>query len=318
MKPVVAILLLLTLGASSGPAQTPGSGLGLLGPDMPAAPAPVAVEEKGMPQPVEPEGDLPVPPQPGVEEVPLPPNSPTGLPPSALQGQPKHPDSPSEDEPVIPIAYDASRYESAWENNPFTRKVAAMAQPVVNWAQDWVLLSMYNNRGKVRVSIRNRQTSEVKRIGDGSAEKEFTLVKANFHRSRSEASAEISRGGETAIIKYDETMAPLTINNVSANTPAAANGQVRPGAMPAGQMPPGGVRPGAAPNPAMGMPQRPAGVPPQVQAAAQMQAMPFNAAAPNMLPQAAPGAATPPPISRRRQLIPAPIINPPPSAPTPP
>lgn len=252
------------------------------------------------------------------------------LPPPALDAaSPQSPDAPAAepagdhavepaDEPVIPIAFDAGRYAGAWDNNPFTRKVAAMAQPVVNWAQDWVLLSMYNNRGKVRVSIRNRQTNEIKRLGDDSNEQEFKLVKANFHRSRREASAEVAHGSENATIKFDENLAPLTINNVAAAAANAANNKLAPGnpqqqaaiqqqAMQAQQAAAARAAAQGQVNPAL---QRPAGA---------MQGQPQQPMPMGMLPPGAQSSdpssmapsTVPPPISRRRQLIPAPIINPP-------
>jgi hypothetical protein len=258
----------------------------------------------------------PLPPPPGVVVESPPSVDQTG---EAPQGELPDPGSGKEPprEPVIPVPYGPERYASAWDNNPFTRKVAAMAQPVVNWAQDWVLLSMYNNRGKVRVSIRNRQTSEIKRLGDGSSEQEYKLVKANFHRSRLEASAEVARGSETATIKYDENAAPLTINNTNAAGNNPANGQNKaagmPGAAP-GARPPG--IPAAAQNAALQAMQRQAGLPPGVT----MQPVNLGAAAPQVqgasVVPPSPSTVAPPPITRRRQLIPAPIINPSPAAPT--
>lgn len=235
------------------------------------------------------------------------------------------PPAAEEDGPAIPIAYDVSRYDSIWDKNPFTRKVAVIAQAKVDWGQDWALAGMFSHKGKVRVSIRNKQTNEFKRVTDEYKDgDEFKLVKANFNRSRKQASAEIEKSGDVATLKYDETSAPVTINNTA--RPAGGN---TPQGQPGGQTLPG--RPGGQPqitkplSPAangrvFNAPNLPGGV---VGQPGMVQGM-----APGMVGNPAtgiqggngqvmqPGVVNPnpasnvPTISRRRQLIPAPVVAP--------
>jgi hypothetical protein len=247
--------------------------------------------------------------------------------------------NPPEDEVAIPAPYDISRYQGTWEKNPFTLKTKAVAQATVNWAQDWALAGMYNYAGKIRVSIRNKQTSEFKHISNqGKPDDEFRFIDANFNRNRSEASAKIAKGTEEAELKYDDSTAaqPITINNTmrpaggtQGGVPPAGSGLNQGNPMAQGGVLNGGMgRPGqpALTRPAAGStngrvfnaPGLPNGV-----AAPQgnMQGSTTNGlqgASPTGVPMggglinagnpSAQGAVTPPTISRRRQLIPAPVI----------
>lgn len=222
------------------------------------------------------------------------------------------PDAPAEPPPaggaedaaeaVIPRAFDAARYKDTWAKNPFLLKTVAIAGPKVNFAQDWALSGMYKSvSGEIQVYIQNKQTSEVKRVtSKGDPTGEFRLIQANFNRNRSEASAEIAKGSEVAELKYDEnlTARPLTINN-TLRAPAAPPGAgaavpaaARPG-QPVNATPPAGARNAAAALPGANPPLPQPGVPAPA------------------LPAASGQAPTPPPtISRRRQLIPAPVTPP--------
>lgn len=222
----------------------------------------------------------------------------------AQPGKPLSP-PPEEDEAAIPAAYDLARYQASWEKNPFLLKTAPISQPTANWGQDWTLAGMFSYNGKIRISIRNKQTNEMKRVSNEVKEgDEFRLVRANFSKSRRDASAVIAKAGQEAELKYDENAAPVTINNT-----------VRPG---------GGAGAGNVP----GVPPVPGGVPINKPSTAVSGGRVFNspvlpggvAATPGSAPMAAPqtvinnaqvpGATSPPSISRRRQLIPAPVVPP--------
>lgn len=235
------------------------------------------------------------------------------------------PPAVEEDGPAIPIPFDLSRYDSTWDKNPFLLKTTPIVQATVNWGQDWALASMSKYSGKIRISIRNKQTNEVKRIYNEAKEgDEFRLVQANFNRSRKEASAKIAKGSEEAELKYDENVAPVTVNNTM--RPAGAQGQPGtpgtvnvPGAV-------GGNRPGLpnATKPAMptqngrvfNAPNMPGGVSAGYNPGNNPTGGVINNGTPIQagvvnptLPIGTPGT-TPPTISRRRQLIPAPVVNP--------
>lgn len=228
--------------------------------------------------------------------------------PEPAGAQPGTPGVPSheEDEAAIPTAFELSRYQASWEKNPFLLKTAPISQPTANWGQDWALAGMFSYNGKIRISIRNKQTNEMKRVSNEVKEgDEFRLVRASFSKSRRDASAVIAKGGQEAELKYDENAAPVTINNT-----------VRPG---------GGAAPGGVP----GVPPVPGGVPINKPSTAVSGGRVFNspvlpggvAATPGSSSMAAPqtgiinnaqvpGGASPPSISRRRQLIPAPVVPP--------
>lgn len=229
-------------------------------------------------------------------------------------------ESPPAQDTVIPHAYDTVRYQGTWGNNPFLRVTVVTDGPKVVWSQDWALAGMYKSTtGKITISLQNKQTSEFKRVTsedtDGS---EFKLVKANFNRNRTEASAEISKGNETATIKYDDnlTSRPVTINNT---LKAATGGQ------PGNPNIPGGVQPGN-PNGRPGQPVNVTGTNRNIVQPANAQGFQPNGVGGGvnlgMNPGGQPPGVTPSPggvvdptvnpnpptISRRRQLIPAPVV----------
>ncbi|MCW0217567.1 MAG: hypothetical protein OJI67_04515 [Prosthecobacter sp.] len=195
------------------------------------------------------------------------------------------------DEAVIPKAYDESRYQSSWSSNPFLRVTKVIEGPKVDWSNDWALAGMYKSTtGKITISLQNKQTGEYKRVSsDEKADSEFHLVQANFNRNRNEASVEIEKDNKKATIKYDDnlTSRPITVNNTFKTPPSAQTGapgspNVRPG-QPVNATPPNvrGPVPGSMPSSVQPGP-----------AGANGQQVPV----------------TPPTISRRRQLIPAPVM----------
>ncbi len=230
-----------------------------------------------------------------------------------------------EDGPAIPIPFDISRYDSTWEKNPFLLKTAPVVQQTVNWGQDWALASMSKYSGKIRISIRNKQTNEVKRIYNEPKEgDEFRLVEANFNRSRKEASAKIAKGNEEAELKYDENVAPVTVNNTMrpaggvqtqpTGNPGAVNMPGPAGTNRAGLnnsnitkpvMPTQNGRVFNAPNMQGGVASGVNQGGGMINNGAVMQGGVVNPT----LPVGATGT-TPPTISRRRQLIPAPVVSP--------
>lgn len=208
--------------------------------------------------------------------------------------QPARPAASVLDEKVIPEAYPETRYQNTWSANPFLRKTVVTAGPKVDWSQDWALSSMYKSpSGKITVSLQNKQTGEFKRVSsDDGPNSEFRLVKAQFDRSLSKASAEIEKGNETATLTYDDnlTSRPVTVNNTFKQPAAAPGNNVNPN-VPMGQ--PG--QPVNVTQPSSGRPVVPGAVP----------GMPGN---PAMMPgnNSPQSPARPPSISRRRNLIPVP------------
>lgn len=206
---------------------------------------------------------------------------------------------PGVEEKTIPEAFPEVRYQGTWAVNPFLRVTTGGIQmPKVDWTTDWALAGMYKSTvGKITITLQNKQTGEFKRVSsDGDSGSEFSLKSANFNRNRNEASATIEKDGKEGTVKYDDnlTSRPVTVTNTfkaPAGAPGAQgnpnlNPNFRPGQpQPVNATPPAGtqramvppVQPGVAPQPGVG-------------------AAPGQAVAPS-----------PPTISRRRQLIPAPV-----------
>ncbi|MEN3940809.1 hypothetical protein WJU23_05925 [Prosthecobacter sp. SYSU 5D2] len=202
------------------------------------------------------------------------------------------------DEKVIPEAYPGTRYQNTWKTNPFLKITTRTAAPTKNWTEDWALSSMFKSEtGKISIGLQNKQTGDFKRVtNEDGPNSEFRLVQANFNRNRNEASVEIEKGNVRGTLKYDEnlTSKPVTINQTfkAPTAPPGVNPNARPGQP--GQ-PVNVAQPGLQGLPSSGLPPRP-GV------------------APAVSPQSP---ASPPTISRRRNLIPVPPA-PPPQPPSPP
>lgn len=198
-------------------------------------------------------------------------------------------------EEVIPKAFAATRYQASWSNSPFVKITGPINNPTVDWSNDWALAGMYKSTtGKITISVQNKQTAEFKRVtSDGDAKSEFKLVSANFNRNRNEASVELEKDGKKATLKYDDnlTSRPVTVSNTF-----KAPGAGQPGAVQGNP----NLRP-----PQPGQPNQPVNVTP-----------PRGAILPGAVPAAntpnagVPAASSPPTISRRRQLIPAPVVPP--------
>ncbi len=138
-------------------------------------------------------------------------------------------------ESAIPEAYPIARYEKSWERNPFAQKVIVVDMPKENFGKDWALGGIADmGGGRMRVTIVNKQTGTPMRLSTEDTPEKIEkndgirLLAANYTARRSEQSAEIEKGGETATVTLDEALLarPLT-------TPAAAQpgGVPQPGAM---------------------------------------------------------------------------------------
>jgi hypothetical protein len=251
-----------------------------------------------------------------------------------------------EESDAVPLAYPEDRYLTMWDKNPFLLKTVVVDQKTESFAKDWALRGIMASDGLYHVSILNKVTGKSERLKEGESGKEFRLVSVNYDKNRRKSSVKVSRGTETAELTYDEGMLsqPVTIQNTQSITagqnampggnPAVQGNpnspQGMPGAMqrgPNGQLMPtkagaGSLRPGmpgyvpgrSGPAPgtqgvpaAPGQPMQPAMAPngrPVMPGALGASPNPniqnFNGN-PNVQPPA------PPPVSRRRQLIPAPV-----------
>lgn len=244
---------------------------------------------------------------------------------------------------AVPTAYPEDRYLTMWDKNPFLLKTVVVEQGTESFAKDWALRGIMASDGLYQVSIFNKVTGKSERLKEGEAGKEFRLVSVNYDKNRKKSSVKVSRGSETAELTYDEGLLsqPVTIANtqsVIAGQDAMPGGKqgnpnvnpqadgLPPGMQrgPNGQiMPaptqPGGLRPGmpgynpSRPGVNAGQPGQPGqpGMPssnpgarpvlPGVPGASPNSNINSFNGNPNVQP---PGQ---PPVSRRRQLIPAPV-----------
>lgn len=253
------------------------------------------------------------------ETLPASPETPTETPPET---------PPTEDVETIPQAYPEDRYLTMWDKNPFLLKTAVIEQKTESFAKDWALSGISATSGIYSVRIFNKQTGKFERLKQGSpGGSEFQLVSVIYDKDRSKSSVKVSRGTETAELKYDDSLMsrPVTVQNTM---PANA----APGQNPNNPNLPPGLPNGAQPNLQRGPNGQPIingtgaqGRPGTAAARGQIIQNPntinpatgapiVNPAA-NALPVPVPGYgvpgaannAPPPPVSRRRQLIPAPI-----------
>ncbi len=237
---------------------------------------------------------------------------PPSLPPEAAPSDPAEAtDLPASGADAVPTAYPEDRYIVTWDKNPFLLKTAVVAQKTESFAKDWALSGISATKGIYTVRIFNKQTNKFARLREGEVGSEFRLVSVHYNKDRTQSMVKVARGSEVAELKFDDSLLsrPVTVSNTQGNAGAPAGqapGQPgtppMPGAAPA--MPGATAVPGAPPGagnprilPGMNRPGQP--LPPGAVPGTPAMGAPVN--------PASPGIATPPPVSRRRQLIPAPI-----------
>lgn len=243
------------------------------------------------------------------------------------------PETPSEtqtdtptaaDTETIPEAYPEDRYLTMWGKNPFNRVTKVIDQKTESFAQDWALSGISATSGVYTVRLFNKQTGKFERIKQGSpGSSEFQLVSVTYDKDRSKSSVKVSRGTEVAELKYDDSLMsrPVTVQNTAPTNPNQPNNPNPNQGLPNGAQPNMQRGPNGQPiiNGALGRPgtlqgrtqlsNNPNAIDPATGA-------PIINPAANALPVPAPNygvppngnpAAAQPPVSRRRQLIPAPI-----------
>ena len=138
-------------------------------------------------------------------------------------------------ESAIPEAYPVARYEKSWERNPFAQKVTVVDTPKENFGKDWALGGIADfGGGKKRVTIVNKETGAIIRLSSEDspdvikANQGIRLLSAKYATRRSELSAEIEKGGETATVTLDEALLARPLSTVAAAQPG---GVPQPGAM---------------------------------------------------------------------------------------
>lgn len=210
---------------------------------------------------------------------------------------------------AIPNAYGEDRYQASWDKNPFLLKTVDTVQTKENFGKDWALASLSAYKNVYTVRIFNKQTGKYERLKEGDTSGEFRLIGVTYNRDRNKTKVTVAQGNETAELTYDESTLsrPVTVQNTQ-TPPPAQPGQPQPGQQP--QNP----NPNAPANQRVPMP--PGANPGAQQANARQAASWGRPNTPAPVPGAPPGVnpatgmpAVTPPQSRRRSLIPAPIMK---------
>lgn len=130
-----------------------------------------------------------------------------------------------------PQPYGADRYEAVWMKNPFTLKTAPAAVVKESFAKDLAISSIFTLEDDTTVNVVNTKTREQMRFSNKEERKGMKIKSVNVRDTRGETSVELESGGETAVLKYDESY--IKIAGTNAGQPKALNpNQMLPGGVP--------------------------------------------------------------------------------------
>lgn len=124
-----------------------------------------------------------------------------------------------------PEAHPLQHFDVVWKKNPFTLKTAPAALQKESFAKDLVLGSMVQFGKQMVVVVVNTKTRERTELVTGeNAANGMAIQSANLQDTRQESSVEITKDGEVAVLRYDESF----LKQLAA--PSAAGEQKRPAA----------------------------------------------------------------------------------------
>ena len=125
----------------------------------------------------------------------------------------------SQEMQAIPQAYALERYESGWNTNPFTLKTAPVAVKKESFAKDLALGSMFKLDDVTTVVLVNTKTRDrIKIVSDQVSSEGYRIKSATILDSRKDSYAEIEKGGEIAVMRYDNNlMKQLAAQGTAAN-----------------------------------------------------------------------------------------------------
>lgn len=126
-----------------------------------------------------------------------------------------------------PEAHPLKHFDVIWKKNPFTLKTAPAAIQKESFAKDLVLGSMVQFGKETIVVVVNTKTRERTELVTGEAAANGMKIKsANLQETRQDSSVEIEKGGEVAVLHYDESfLKQLAASNAAAEQkrPVAAS-----------------------------------------------------------------------------------------------
>ncbi len=169
----------------------------------------------------------------------------------------------------VPKAYPLDRYEAGWNKNPFTLKTAPTVVDQDSFAKDLAIGSYFGDAKDPTVVVVNTKTGKRTSLRKSQPEGKdgMQLKELKIGSSRKDAVAEVTMGGQTAEVKFDndylKQVAGADAARGGQQVPGAGGvpGQQRPGGMPPGQQNRGPIGPGgvqaANQNPRVQMPQMP-------------------------------------------------------------
>ena len=125
-------------------------------------------------------------------------------------------------EPWEPISFPESRYEAAWERNPFNLDTAPEDGPVdQSFARDFTLAGVSVIGAKKRVLLVNRKTKAYETVYSGDENGNgFSLVSIALNPDRTKVTAVIKKGGREATVKFDPKMTAARAKEVAAKRAA--------------------------------------------------------------------------------------------------
>jgi hypothetical protein len=127
-----------------------------------------------------------------------------------------------------PHAYPVDRYETGWNRNPFTLKTAPVAVAKTSFATDLAIGSYFGSKDNPTVVVVNTKTGERTSLRLADATPDGLCLKTlTIKPSRKDVVAEVTLGGESAILRFNDSyLRQLTAEKGSPGTPANAKGEL--------------------------------------------------------------------------------------------
>lgn len=121
---------------------------------------------------------------------------------------------------IPPKPYPVERYETGWNTNPFTLKTAAPAVQKESFAKDLALANMSEINGEQIVVLMNAKTRERIRLTSANRDPNGINIKSvHIANSLKDSYAEVEKGGEVAVLKYDESLQKQLVAQAQTQNP---------------------------------------------------------------------------------------------------
>jgi len=143
----------------------------------------------------------------------------------------------AQDQFVPPQRYPVDRYEANWNKNPFTIKTAPVALAKASFAENLAIGSYYGATDAPTIVVVNTKTGERTPLKAGAESNGMKLKSVSIQASRKETTAEVTCGGETAKLRFDDAYVRQAAARSGNQEPARgglaqSNAPLTPGAIP--------------------------------------------------------------------------------------